>query len=178
MSDNAVVAVRSPDQLAAFPPVVAARLLHLNIFAGLACPDADQAVPVVWRGNEHRVQIFLLEQLPEVFVCATPWSVPGLCRFHVRLINVAHSSEVNVRNLAHKAGVVSPTSAAADEPTLMRSFAPRILFAESAVAEAMAPVPAICLMNSRLSILHLLQSPAFGHSYYHCGRGFQVRCSR
>src|SRR5690606_30683821 len=42
------------------------RLLHIDILARLRGPDAGERVPMVRRGDHHRVDFFALEHLPHV----------------------------------------------------------------------------------------------------------------
>jgi hypothetical protein len=52
--------------LPALKPVMRAWLLHVDIFPGLACPNAHQRMPVIRRGYRDSVNVFVLEQLAHI----------------------------------------------------------------------------------------------------------------
>ena len=54
------------DALAAFEDVVAARLLDVDVLAGLAGPDGDQRVPVVAGGDGDGVEVLVFQGLADV----------------------------------------------------------------------------------------------------------------
>ena len=60
------VALRRLDRLAPLPDVVGDGLLAVDVEPRLAGPHRHQRVPVVGRGDGHRVDLRLLEHLPEV----------------------------------------------------------------------------------------------------------------
>ncbi len=45
---------------------MAARLLDVDVLAGLAGEDGERRVPVVWRGDGDRVHVLVVEDLAEV----------------------------------------------------------------------------------------------------------------
>src|SRR5205823_2634473 len=64
--DDAVVFLRGAHQLLSFPPVVRARLLNVDVLAGLAAPDGHQRVPVVGRRNGDGVDRLIFQELSHV----------------------------------------------------------------------------------------------------------------
>ena len=66
--DDPVVPLRRPHQLPPLPDVVGYGLLQVDIFARLACPDAHQRMPVVRRGDGHRIDLVVVQELPEIGV--------------------------------------------------------------------------------------------------------------
>ena len=54
------------DQLAAFPGVLAQRRLDVNVLAGLARPNAGEAMPVVGRGDDHGVDRLVVQGAAKV----------------------------------------------------------------------------------------------------------------
>ena len=64
--DDALIFVRRLDQLTALVNVVRAGLLDIHVLARLAGPDGGQRVPVVGRGDGHRVDLFVIEDAPQV----------------------------------------------------------------------------------------------------------------
>ena len=58
------------DDLGPFLDLQGQRLLDVDVFAGVGRIDGDQRVPVIGRGDQHRVEVLLLEQLAVVAVGA------------------------------------------------------------------------------------------------------------
>src|SRR4029077_3114171 len=61
MLNNAIVFLSSAHELAAFPKIVRAWLFDVYVFAGLARPDGDKRVPVIWRGDRDGVYGFIFK---------------------------------------------------------------------------------------------------------------------
>jgi len=78
--DDALVLRRGLDQLAALEDVMAARLLHVDVFAGLAGPNGDQRMPVVGRGDRHRVEFLVVQGLADVLDALGRVAATGLDR--------------------------------------------------------------------------------------------------
>src|ERR1035438_2553034 len=55
MLHHAIVFFRRANELAAFPEVVRAGLLDIDILAGLASPDGHQRMPMIWCGKRDRI---------------------------------------------------------------------------------------------------------------------------
>ena len=70
------------DALAALEDIVAARLLHVHVLAGLAGPDRDQRVPVVAGGHRDRVEVLVFQGLADVLV--RTWALMPLLLFDAR----------------------------------------------------------------------------------------------
>ena len=64
--DDPLVLPRGLDALAPLEHVVAARLLHVDVLAGLAGPDRQQRVPVVAGGDGDRVEVLVFQGLADV----------------------------------------------------------------------------------------------------------------
>jgi len=65
---DALVLAGRFDHLAPLEDVVAGGLLDVDVLAGLEGPDGPQGVPVVAGGDRNRVDLLVLEHLPEVLV--------------------------------------------------------------------------------------------------------------
>src|SRR5208337_3483551 len=66
--DDPTVLLRRADELFPLPEVMRTGLLDINVFPGLAGPDADQGVPVIWCRNRDGVDRPVLEKLADVDV--------------------------------------------------------------------------------------------------------------
>src|ERR1041385_56839 len=64
--NDAVVFAGGFDELASFPDIVGNRFLDVDVFTGLHGPDRRQGLPMVRRRNRNDVDVFVLEQLPNV----------------------------------------------------------------------------------------------------------------
>src|SRR5207248_7879713 len=64
--DDPAVAAGGLDGDPALVDVVAARLLDVDVLAGLAGPDGHQGVPVVRRGDRDRIDVLVLEHPADV----------------------------------------------------------------------------------------------------------------
>ena len=65
---NTVVFFYGADELAAFKGVVRAGLFDVDVFAGLAGPDAHERVPMIGSGDGDGIDVFVFEQLANVDV--------------------------------------------------------------------------------------------------------------
>ena len=93
---NDFVLVDGLDKLPAFPPVVRAGLLDVNIFSGLRCPDAHQGMPVIGCGNRDGIDVLVVQQLPELD--------DRLRRRHAELFRLAHPFPQHVLVYIAKSG--------------------------------------------------------------------------
>src|ERR1051326_6311183 len=103
MLANSVVLLHRPHELTPFKPVVRARLLHVNIFAGLAGPDRHQRVPVIGRGNGNGIDLLVFQKPANVAVRFRP-SQAHLFRVaetlvQYALVDIAHASDFGPRNV-------------------------------------------------------------------------------
>ena len=64
--DQASVLFRRLDHLARFPDTVRDGLLDVDVFARFAGPYRGQSVPVVGRGDHHRIDVVRVEDTPEI----------------------------------------------------------------------------------------------------------------
>ena len=60
------VGARGVRHQAAFQDGVRGRLLDVDVLAGLERPDGGERVPVVRRGNHHRVDVLVVEHAPQI----------------------------------------------------------------------------------------------------------------
>src|SRR5262249_37241798 len=60
---NATVLFHRAHQLSPFKRIVGARLFDVDVFAGLACPDAHKRMPMIRRGNRDGIDFLVLQQL-------------------------------------------------------------------------------------------------------------------
>src|SRR4029450_8916389 len=63
---DAIVLARSRNDLLRFEHIVRTRLLDVDVFSRLACPDGLQGVLEVGRGEGNGIDAFVFEQLPHV----------------------------------------------------------------------------------------------------------------
>ena len=66
--DHAAVLSGRGHHLPAFPHVVGERLLDVDVLARLAGPDRGQGMPMVGRGDDHGVDVLVVEQFADVAV--------------------------------------------------------------------------------------------------------------
>src|SRR5713226_866421 len=64
--NDAVVLVGRLDNFLTFGEIVRAGLLHVDIFAGLACPDGPQCMPMIWCGETDGVNALVVQYLAHV----------------------------------------------------------------------------------------------------------------
>ncbi len=102
--------------------VDADRLLHINIRARLDRGDHRQGVPMIRRGDEHNVEVFLLEHLAIVGIGARLLLRDLPSGDHVRgvgehlLIDVAQRNDLDRRDLDQAKQISLAIPPAADEP--------------------------------------------------------------
>jgi len=64
---HALVLARGGHHLVTFENVMARWLFHVHVFARLAGPDRRQRMPVIGRGDRHRIDVFRFEHRAHVF---------------------------------------------------------------------------------------------------------------
>ena len=97
-----VVLLRGQNQLLAFPQVMAARLLDVNVLPGLESPDSDQGMPVIGRRNGERVNGGVFQKFAHLSVSlrgrqAHPVHVRE-APLHDVFIHIAHGHDLHVRH--------------------------------------------------------------------------------
>ena len=91
------------------------RLLDVEILAGLAGGDGLERVPVRQGGDDHRVEVLVLEHLPVVAVSAAGGLEPFDGRFEPVLVHIASRGDDHVRMRGAVAQVDPAHVAAADQ---------------------------------------------------------------
>ena len=56
------------NDLLAFPKIMGNRLFHVDILARLTCPNGSQSVPMIRRGNDHRIYLRIVKQTSHIAV--------------------------------------------------------------------------------------------------------------
>ena len=74
---DALVLAGRLDHLAAFPRIVAERLFHVHVLAGLAGPNRGQRVPMVGRGDHDGIDRLVVQDAAEILhgFGALPWAL-------------------------------------------------------------------------------------------------------
>ena len=111
---NAIIVSSSADHLLAFPMVVCQGLLDIDVFAGFARPDGSQRVPVVARGNDHRIHAGVFQQTAQV-AKSLRFRVLFSGRGERFFIDVAQRRKPHVRQLLELAHQFISAAAQADE---------------------------------------------------------------
>src|SRR5206468_7376323 len=78
-------------------------LFAIDIFAGLHGPNGHQRMPVVRRGDRHDIDVFVVEDLPDIFDDFWPQSLPLFD--HARLISA--NAAIDIDHVRH-GHVVAP----------------------------------------------------------------------
>ena len=111
LHDPLVLACRI-DQQATLVKDVAGRLFNIDILTGEQGRDGNRAMPVMWRGNHHRVNGVVVDDRTKV--TRGPWRV-ALDRFHLvdslfqyRFVDVAQSNEASTLVGCDLVDVVEP----------------------------------------------------------------------
>src|SRR5215470_18199405 len=100
--DHAVVFARHLNHLAPFVYGARDGLLYVNVLARLTGHHGLQRVPVVWRGDDHRVNVFAVEHSTKVPVCLDAFEFGVFDRkVHLRPEDVADRDNLRVR-IPHK----------------------------------------------------------------------------
>jgi hypothetical protein len=71
--DDALVFARRVPHPLAFLDRLGKRLFDVDIFAGLACKDGLDGMPVVWRGDDHGIDVLVIQHLSEVLARPRPF---------------------------------------------------------------------------------------------------------
>ena len=119
--DDAVVPPRGLDHLPALDDVVADRLLDVDVLARLAGEDRHERVPVIGRGNRHRIDVAVVEHAAEVGLGLGAAAVllldEGQRVLEVALVDVHDVRDADVRD--HRQVLVVILSASAGGPGRM-----------------------------------------------------------
>ena len=125
---DAIVLLGRLDQVASFADRVAQRLFEVHILAGLAGGHGDRHVPVGLRGDDHRVDVLVFQQLAEVVIRGDLFATGLLaaCGQMVR-VHVAHGDHPHAGQF-HEAGhhLISAAGAAADQGHVDRVVGTRV----------------------------------------------------
>ncbi len=174
---------RRLDHAPAFAHRQRERLLDVHILAGVACHDRLDGMPVVGRGDDHRVDVFLVEDAPEVLVPLDRPSEFRQTRRHsvgerlemrmnlvklpvqVRLIDVAEGDDLGVLVSEERMKVLhaAVTDAdAGDSHAVIRPDHAAGSRGDVAAARAAAPAMAALVKVRRLKWLDMFNSSANG----------------
>ena len=113
--DNALVAPRGFDHGAPFLDVVRQRFFHINVLSGLAGENGGNGVPVVRRGDDNGIDVFSLENVPEILVRFRPPAGPLRGGCGVGSVYIATRRKLHTRDSAHEPGDMHAPRAAADQ---------------------------------------------------------------
>src|SRR5688572_10236629 len=107
--DDFVILARGFDDFSTLPYVVGDRLFHIDIFAGLHCPDRGESMPVVWGRDGNDVDIFIIEETPNVGVRGGS-GAPGFVDFVAEnfLVGIAERGDSYAVNFAEITDVIAP----------------------------------------------------------------------
>ena len=112
---QAVVLLGSRNHLAAFEKIVADRLFHVHVFPGLARPDGGQCVPVIARGDGHRVDTLVIQHAPQVLfegrLLAGELLELRAALLQLGLVGIAKSGDLHTRDLGGQFQVIAAASA-------------------------------------------------------------------
>ena len=157
-----VVFPRRLDHPTAFDDVVARRFLGVNILACLAREDRDQRVPVVRRGVDNDVDLFVVEQAAEVLFGTGSLAAVFLDNSHglgeIGVVDVADGDDLGSLVAGKLACDFGAAKRKPTTPTRTRSFAAR---PARAVIPVVANAPA-APRNSRRSIRDMATPSAQG----------------
>ncbi len=103
-------------------------LLAVHILARVAGRHGHQGVPVIGRAHNHRIDIFLLQQLAEIVETLRAAVGHRQALLQKRLVHVADRRRLEVRLFEKGPQILAPASAAADQPhahPIVRAADPR-----------------------------------------------------
>src|SRR5262249_4613056 len=123
--DHTVVFARRLNHLAPFVYSDRDGLLDVNVFARLTGRHAHQRVPVVWRSDDHRINVFAVEDSTKILVGLDAFK-PGVIdrKVYLRLEDVADRDNLRVRVLHERLHHAAPLASGADHAdanTLIRA---------------------------------------------------------
>jgi hypothetical protein len=93
---DSLVAACGLDHATAFVDSHRKRFLHVHVLAAVAGGDALDRMPVVGRGDHHRVEILAIEQLAEIGQRLGAAVDLGVGLFQCRLVHVAKGDDLHV----------------------------------------------------------------------------------
>ena len=113
--DDAVVFFRGLDHLEAFIDVVGHWFLDVHVLAGLARPDGGERMPVVGRGGRNRVDVLVVEDLPDIGIgFGLREVVPAEILFHAAVeqggVDVAQPGHLGLADRAERLDVALPAA--------------------------------------------------------------------
>jgi hypothetical protein len=111
---NTFVLTRGVDGLPTFPLRVRQRFFNVNILARLHGPNRCQAMPVVAGGDNHRVDIRIIDQFAKIRVGLCLGKTFGRQSDDLR-IDVADCDDIDTFELTELAHQVAPTPSATDD---------------------------------------------------------------
>lgn len=112
---DAIVAPRGFHHQTSFAHHVGDGLFHVDVFPGLAGGDHDVRMPMIGRGDDHRVHSAVVQQLAEIGIRArlAAGELMGFCK--VRLVDVADRYDFGVGLFLEIGQIHAPHAAAADD---------------------------------------------------------------
>src|SRR5215475_5818135 len=125
---DALVPLSRLDHPAAFGDHERKRLLDVDILARLTGVNHLQRVPVVGRGDDHRVHVFHIQQLPIVLELSRAAADLLRGEIHVRLINVAYGDDLGVlvreETFQHLVAAIANRDAAETNAVIRSQYTP------------------------------------------------------
>ena len=125
--NDAPMLFRDVSEPSAFFDEHAERLFDIYIFACGAGHHRHQAMPMVGRGYHHRLNILVVEELPEIAITFGVAAARSYALLHPRLVGVAHGDHVDVFLVLEVEDVLR-----ADQPVSDEANADTIVGAEDA----------------------------------------------
>jgi hypothetical protein len=114
LHDLAVLGQRVEDA-PAFLRLVSQRLFNVNVLAGRHGVDRHRHVPVIGRGDEHGVHVFVAQELVIIAVGRRLGIGEFLRLLQVRFVDVAQRHHARVRHLGERLHQVPAAASCADQ---------------------------------------------------------------
>src|SRR5439155_11774147 len=116
--NDPVVSPGRLDELPPLPDVVGKRLFDGDILPRLAVPDAPQRMPVIRRGEAHRIDFFVVENPPHVVITLGTDAILRLKLFQALvkdvLVDVTDRCDLNLLQRSKTLQMVLPPAVDAD----------------------------------------------------------------
>ena len=106
--DDAAVLLGRANQLASLPQVVRTGFFDVHVLAGLTCPNRHQRVPMVGRGNRHRVDRLVVEQPADIRHGSRPSTDFAEALVEHRLVDITQGSNLDTRDAGKRIQVIFP----------------------------------------------------------------------